>query len=193
MPEIEFLTIPHLSRKRIAQIFSKIEIDPVTGCWNWTGCRTTKNYGKTNYKSEVVPAHRLMYAWLVEPLPRGIGKGIPVLDHFVCDNPPCCNPAHLRLGSQRDNVLRGAGPCAQNARKTHCKRGHELPDTGNERRCRTCHDMKAAEYYRKNREAVIARTNRSRQVRENGPRREELLAKKRERYHRTKKLKRHSV
>lgn len=190
MPEIEFLTIPHLPRKKIALLFSKIQVDKVTGCWNWTAGLDDKGYGQTSYKSDKIAAHRLMYAWLVEPLPKGNARHIPCLDHLVCDNPRCCNPAHLKLGPQRDNVLRGSGPCAKNARKSHCKRGHKLPDTGNERRCRICHDMKSDEYYQNNREAVIERTGRTQRIRMNGPRREELLAKKRERYHCTKVLKR---
>jgi hypothetical protein len=147
-------------------------------------------YGETNYKSDKVSVHRLLYAWLVEPVPCGRGRHIPHLDHLICSNRKCGNPAHLKLVTPKENILRGSGPCAVNARKTHCKRGHPLPTDSNERHCWPCHQMKSAEYYQENREAIIARTNRSRQIRENGPRREELLAIKRERYHRDKILRR---
>lgn len=188
MPETKYLTIPHLPLRKIAQLFSKIRVDKETGCWVWTAGLTTKGYGKTNYKSRVEQAHRLMYAWLVEPLPFG---NDPVLDHFVCDNPPCCNPAHLKLGPQRDNALRSkTNPCAINARKTHCKRGHKLPGTGSERRCKPCHKLKEVEYYENNKASIIERTGKNQRARMNGPRREELLARKREHYHRTKVLKR---
>jgi hypothetical protein len=45
------------------------------------------------------------------------------LDH-LCRNPQCVNPKHLDLVSHRENVLRGIGFYAINARKTHCPQGH---------------------------------------------------------------------
>jgi hypothetical protein len=49
-------------------------------------------------------------------------------DH-LCRVRRCCNPDHMELVTSRENVLRGVSPAANNARKTHCNRGHEL--TGN--------------------------------------------------------------
>jgi hypothetical protein len=55
------------------------------------------------------------------------------------------NPEHLEVVTCRENVLRGNGHAAVNARKTHCNRGHELTgsnlliDVGTrKRRCREC-------------------------------------------------------
>jgi hypothetical protein len=44
-------------------------------------------------------AHRVAWTVAVGPIPEGLN----VLHH--CDNRPCCNPAHLWLGTQRDNLL----------------------------------------------------------------------------------------
>lgn len=82
--------------------------------------------------------HRVVYEALVGPIPDGM-----VIDH-LCRQPSCVNPAHLEPVTRRENVLRGLTLPAANARKTHCKHGHEftpentyLFPTGT-RGCRTC-------------------------------------------------------
>lgn len=55
-------------------------------------------YGQLNFNGAITKAHRLSYAAFVGPITGGL---------FVChkcDNPKCCNPAHLFLGTQQDNV-----------------------------------------------------------------------------------------
>jgi len=141
--------------KDITRIFQKIEVDPDTDCWIWTGAKIGNRYGAFRYKNQTITMHRFLYAWLIEPLPLGSGNGVPVLDHTTCDNPACCNPNHLTLGTQKRNVLRGGSPSADNARKTHCKRGHLLPATPNElwgknrkgRRCIPCRRINAKRRY----------------------------------------------
>lgn len=146
MAEPEYLTVEHLALKDIIRIFSKVEVDPVTECWNWTASLNKDGYGNVCYKSKharTERTHRLMYAWLVESIPRGFGLGIPSLDHEVCNNRRCCNPAHLVLGPHKINTLRGSSFSAINSRKTHCARGHLLPaapnaEHGKRRRCLVC-------------------------------------------------------
>lgn len=67
-----------------------------------------------------------------------------VTDH-VCRNRSCIEVTHLRMVTQRFNILTGTSPAAQNALKFSCHRGHVLAGdnlsvlpTG-ERRCRACH------------------------------------------------------
>lgn len=150
MADSEYLTVPHLGRKKIARLFSKISVDKVSGCWNWTAAISRKGYGVTSIRSEGIHAHRLMYAWLVGPLRRGKGHGVPELDHATCQNRRCCNPAHLELVSAKTNVLRGTGRSAQNAKKTTCPLGHPLEPrkNGKGRFCRRCSsDASLASYY----------------------------------------------
>lgn len=120
-------TVEHLSRKQLRQFFSKVSINSNvswngTPCWVWTGYITPKGYG--NFKwGKTTLTHRLAYAWLIGPIPRG--HKIRTLDH-LCRNRACCNPIHLELVPMRVNVLRGIGPIPENAKKTHCIHGHPL-------------------------------------------------------------------
>lgn len=69
-------------------------------CWEWTGMRRHK-YGRVSYCLEGSSAQQ----WRAHRLAHYLttGETPPVVMH-TCDNPPCCNPAHLRGGTQRENV-----------------------------------------------------------------------------------------
>lgn len=153
MAASQYLTVPHLDRKTIARLFSRIHINPTTGCWEWTGARIV-DYGVIWFCGHNEMVHRFVWAWLVGSLPRGLGKGKPILDHIVCDNPPCCNPAHLRLTTCVGNLERTNSVSAVNRKKTHCKNGHPLPDHPNRwngygRTCVTCANTRQREAKRK--------------------------------------------
>jgi hypothetical protein len=71
-----------------------------------------------------------------------LAAGIDV-DH-LCRVPGCVNSAHHEPVTHKENCLRGISPAANNARKTHCKHGHEFDEantyitkTGG-RACRAC-------------------------------------------------------
>lgn len=68
------------------------------GCWFWLGSRDQKGYGKVQFQGQKSVVHRVVYELLVGPVP----DGFQVCHH--CDNPPCCNPAHLFVGTNQDNV-----------------------------------------------------------------------------------------
>jgi|ERR1041385_79738 hypothetical protein len=159
MAAVEYLTVNHLKTKDLIRIFSKITIhDDMrfngTPCWIWCGHRRKHSgYGTVSVQGEELTAHRLMYAWLVGPIPRGRGNG--ELDH-LCRVPACCNPLHLEFVPHRINLLRGVGFAAVSAKKTHCKRGHPLSGDNlfyvknGTRHCRECRNQAGRDWRKKN-------------------------------------------
>lgn len=134
------------------KIKSKIQIEPFTGCWIWTGFRGSYGYGQVGNGSKRV---------VVNGKPRTRGKHIdthrgiwialhgPLTRHqFVChkcDVPPCCNPDHLFVGSLADNNRDMAAKGRYNhQQRTHCIRNHEFTpentriDSRGKRVCRMC-------------------------------------------------------
>lgn len=78
----------------------KREIDPETGCWIWTGAKSSAGYGQvdlTGFKTQSV--HRIAYM-----LYTGEDIGSDTI-HHKCANSLCFNPEHLERASMRDNVL----------------------------------------------------------------------------------------
>lgn len=126
-----------ITEKEAKRIFPYISIDKNTWCWNWTR-QLHDGYGRIYFRGRPWHVHRVLYLWKYGELPEyGNGKKF-VVDH-ICKNRACCNPDHLRILTNSENVLSGDGVTAKNARKTLCKRGHELtPRKGGGRVCWTC-------------------------------------------------------
>lgn len=117
------------------RFWSKVDISG--DCWLWTAYTRHDGYGTFMIDRVPEPAHRFAWECVNEKVPSGI-----TLDH-LCRTRNCVNPAHLEIVTRGENVLRGVGPTAQNARKTRCKNGHPLSgdnlilDDGS-RKCRIC-------------------------------------------------------
>lgn len=125
------------------RIASKIAVDEETGCWLWTACLDRHGYARLQVgKRKTVGAHRAVWEILVGKIPPG-----KVIDHVRkrgCVNRHCVNPAHMEPVTGKTNTLRGNNPAAINARKTHCKHGHEFSPENTailgdgSRQCRIC-------------------------------------------------------
>lgn len=68
-------------------------------CWEWTAARRDPGYGAVWIGGRVVPAHRVAWTLTNGPIP----DSEDVLHN--CDHPPCCNPGHLFLGTDHDNMI----------------------------------------------------------------------------------------
>jgi hypothetical protein len=126
--------LPTAVRERFDALIDK---SGPTSCWLWTGYVNPGGYGMVSGLNRTTYAHRLAYERWRGPLVSGM-----VVDH-VCRIRHCTNPAHLEAVTNRENILRGVGATAVNARKTHCKRGHEFTPENTHvyqgmRRCRAC-------------------------------------------------------
>lgn len=126
------------------RIQAKITPNGVTGCWEWTGCRTSTGYGRAWNGHRADWAHRVLYRLVIGEIPSGL-----VLDH-LCRVRHCVNPAHLEPVTDLVNTLRGINPEVTRSRhrdKAFCKRGHPLfgsnmrIDARGHRNCRQCQAM----------------------------------------------------
>ncbi|SEU38711.1 HNH endonuclease [Nonomuraea wenchangensis] len=132
------------TEKDVERFLSKVTVLE-NGCWTWTGT-TNKPYGKNkhilsygrfNFQGKLWVAHRWLWEQINGPVPEGL-----VLDHFLanhgeCIGAKCVNPDHLEPTTFGENIRRGNGACARNARKTACPKGHEY-DGKDKRGFRTC-------------------------------------------------------
>lgn len=99
------LSLSSKPKPRLGEFWSYV--DKSSDCWIWTGARATFGYGR--YKEEA--AHRVAFRLTHGPIPEGA-----YILHS-CDNPPCVNPAHLRVGNAADNMAdrseRGRAPVGE--------------------------------------------------------------------------------
>ena len=82
------------------RFWSKVEKRGPEECWNWkAGCAW--GYGRLKVAGKRVAAHRLAWELLVGPIPANM---CVLHAPNVCHNRKCVNPAHLRLGTQKENM-----------------------------------------------------------------------------------------
>lgn len=85
-------------------------------CWGWRGAVHPFGYGVFTINRKNIAAHRASWQFFCGEIP----PELHVLHR--CDNPPCCNPNHLFLGTAKDNIR----DCVQKGRyKSNSKRGEE--------------------------------------------------------------------
>lgn len=86
-------------RKNTSQDFwERVDKSRVDGCWEWNGRRHEDGYGEIDWHGKTKKAHRVAYELTFGSIPQGMNVC------HRCDNPPCCNPAHLFLGTQSENI-----------------------------------------------------------------------------------------
>lgn len=85
-------------KDRLLQRVKKVARGLETPCWEFQGAKDKDGYGKIRVGESVDRTHRVTYMLYHGPVDEGM-----VVRH-KCDNPCCCNPAHLEIGTQEENM-----------------------------------------------------------------------------------------
>lgn len=107
-------------------------------CHEWIRFKTKDGYGRISVNGKDILVHRYVWEQVNGPIPEGL-----FVDH-KCRNRACCNVNHLRVVTKKINAIENSdSPTAINAKKTHCKNGHEFNEkntyrTKNGRHCIVC-------------------------------------------------------
>jgi hypothetical protein len=83
---------------RLEEFWDWVEVGAEDQCWPWRRSVTPKGYGQAYLDGGQKRAHRVAYRLRHGFIPPGL--------HVChsCDNPRCCNPAHLWVGTNADNM-----------------------------------------------------------------------------------------
>lgn len=97
---VDMKVIPELTAKQARRFWSKVDRSGgPNACWEWQAGRTTAGYGMATVADGVrVLSHRLAFFLSTSIQPRTLCV------RHQCDNPACCNPQHLALGTHQQNM-----------------------------------------------------------------------------------------
>jgi hypothetical protein len=146
-----------LTPRLIERFWAGIDKRDPGECWPWKAAKESDGwYGRITVRERSrgflanYRPNRVSWTMAHGPIPDGMN-----ICHS-CDNPPCCNPAHLFLGSQPENVADAKAKKRMRGgyfRATHCKYGHpftpkntyQAPGERKHRRCKECANRRGRE------------------------------------------------
>jgi HNH endonuclease len=132
-------------RNTIEDLLKKIVINHRTGCHIWVGTTTHNGYGTARLDNRWVMVHRAIWEHHNGPIPGGLQ-----IDH-TCMVRNCCNVDHLRVVTNRVNILASNNACAVHLRKPFCPTcgGEYTIRPNGQRYCKPCHLRWNAPYLRR--------------------------------------------
>jgi hypothetical protein len=154
-----------LKPSEVERFKGKIGAPTVDGCRLWTGEVNNKGYGRfTVYRGD--DRRRLLTHRLAFELETGVDPGAAKLLHS-CDTPPCCEPSHLRLGTQADNMREAADKGRVNtAGLTAYREAREAAARArrfaSEKPCSRCHVIKSMDSFNKVQRSIDGRAGQCR-------------------------------
>lgn len=95
--------IPPMTRDEQLRLWGYVDMRGDEECWPWTGGAGASGHGRFLLQGVLYSPHRLICHLHVGSLNGGEGYHGKVAMH-TCDNPRCCNPKHLRVGTQKENA-----------------------------------------------------------------------------------------
>lgn len=143
-------------RKRF---MDKVNVNPETGCWEWTASTSSGGYGMFALSRTQFMAHRVSYELHIGLIPEGLTLDhtchSPATcwldDHNTCPHRRCVNPEHLEPITMLENARRG-----RHKLKSECPSGHPYDEENTmwydgRRYCRECGRKYKREYARRKR------------------------------------------
>jgi len=95
--KVPFCVNPEHQLNKEDHFLSQIKKNENTECWEWTGF-LKGGYGYIRVNRKDFAVHRLMFERYKRPIPKNVNVC------HSCDNTKCCNPEHLWLGTQQENI-----------------------------------------------------------------------------------------